>query len=152
MGIPLIFAVISTVEMARGMWIYQTQSYAINAGARYVVVHGTGCTTSGNSCSVTIDAIANAIANAGVGLVPSQWNVTLHSASGANNITCNPLSTCFGNSAVWPPSPDNTEGYGVAVTGSYPFTSPLSMFFPGSKATSFGTFNLPAYAQQLILF
>ena len=131
-GIPLIFALISTVEMARGMWIYQTQAYAVNAGARYVVVHGVDC--------------------AGVGLVPSQWTVTLYSASGTNNQTCSPLSSCFGNGTAWPPSPDNQVGNGIAITGSYPFSSALAMFFPGTAPTHFGTYALPAYSQQLILF
>ncbi len=151
-GIPLIFALISIEEMARGMWIYHAQEYAVNAGARYAVVHGAGCTASGNSCGVTIGSIATEIANEGLGLVPSQWNVTLYSASGANNQTCNPLSTCMSNSTVWPPSPDNAEGVGVAVSGSYPFNSALAMFFPGTKPTQFGTYNLPAYAQHLIQF
>jgi Flp pilus assembly protein TadG len=151
-GIPLIFALISIVEMARGMWIYHAQEYAVNAGARYIVVHGSGCSVSGNSCTVTVGNIATTIANAGIGLVPSQWNVTLYSASGTNNQTCNPLSSCLSSSTVWPPSPDNSEGVGVAVKGSYPFQSALAMFFPGTKPTQFGTFNLPAYAQHLIQF
>ena len=31
-GIPLIFVLISTFEMARGMWNYQTLAYAVRAG------------------------------------------------------------------------------------------------------------------------
>jgi len=151
-GIPLIFALISIEEMSRGMWLYHTQEYAVNAGARYVVVHGAGCATSGNSCGVTVGNIATTIANGGVGLVPSEWNVTLLSASGTNNYTCNPLSNCLTDSTTWPPSPDNTEGVGVAVKGSYPFSSALAMFFPGTQTTFFGTYNLPAYAQHLIQF
>jgi len=151
-GIPLIFALISTVEMARGMWIYHSEAYAVNAGVRYVVVHGAGCTATGNSCSVTVGNIATAIANAGVGLAPSQWNVTLLSASGLNNQTCNPLSSCTSSSTVWPPSPDNAQGNGVAISATYPFNSALSMFFPGTKPTNFSNYNLPAYAQQLIQF
>lgn len=151
-GVPLVFALISTVEMSRGMWIYQTQAYAVNAGARYIAVHGIGCTSNGNSCGATVDSIAHAIANAGVGLTPSNWNVTLYSASGTNNKTCNPLNTCFGTSTVWPPSPDNATGLGIAITGSYPFNSALAMFFPGSQPTQFATYNLPAYAQNLIVF
>jgi len=152
-GIPLIFALISTVEMARGMWLFETQIYAINAGARYVAVHGQGCSSNGSSCSTTIGNIASAIANAGVGLAPADWNVTLYSASGSNNQTCYPLSSCLSSSTVWPPSPDNQEGLGVAIAGTYPFNSALSMFFPGSKPTLFaGTYKLPAYSQQRILF
>ena len=151
-GTPVIFALISIVEMSRGMWIYQSQAYAVNVGVRYVTVHGAGCTTNGNSCSTTVDSIATVISKAGVGLVPSAWNVTLYSNSGTNNQTCNPLSSCFGNSTVWPPSPDNAEGNGIAIAGSYPFNSALAMFFPGARPTSFSKLNLPAYAQHLIQF
>lgn len=151
-GIPLIFALISTVEMSRGMWLYHTQAYAVNAGARYAVVHGEGCTTGGNSCGATVGSIATTVANAGVGLIAADWNVTLYSASGAHTQTCNPLSSCFGNNTAWPPSPDNAEGKGIAISGSYPFKSALAMFFPGTRPTEFGAFNLPAYAQHLIQF
>jgi len=151
-GIPLIFILISNVEMSRGMWIYHTETYAINQGTRYLVVHGADCAQSGNTCTTTVGSVAHAIANNGVGLVPSLWNVKLVSASGSNNVTCNPLSTCLTNSTVWPPSPDNALGSTVAISSTYPFTSALCMFFPGSKPVNFGTFNLPAYSQQVITF
>ena len=151
-GIPLICGLISTVEMARGMWIYHTQAFAINEGARYVVAHGTHCTSNGNSCTVTVGQIASRIAASGSGLIPALWNVTLLSGSGSNNVTCNPLSNCLTNSTVWPPSPDNTVGTGIAVMGSYPFASALVMFFPSTGTTSFGIYNLPAYSRQIILF
>lgn len=151
-GIPLIFSIISTVEMSRGMWIYFTQTQAVREGARYIVVRGADCLTNGNTCSVTVGNIANALASAGVGLVPTNWNITLISASGSNNVSCTPLSSCLTNGTTWPPSPDNQVGSSVSISGSYPFASALSMFWPGSKAVSFGTFNLPAYSQQLIQY
>jgi Flp pilus assembly protein TadG len=151
-GIPLIFALISTVEMSRGMWLYDTQAHAINEGVRYVVVRGVHCTSSGNACGATVGAIATHIANAGVGLVSSDWNVTLYSNSGSNNVTCNPLSSCLSNSTAWPPSPDNAVGAYVAISGSYTFNSALGMFWPGVKPVTFGTYNLPAYAKQAIQF
>jgi len=151
-GIPLIFSLISIVEISRGMWIYHTEAYAVHRATRYIASHGAGCSQSGNSCTVTVGSIANTLAGAGVGLAPSEWNVTFYSASGTNNQTCNPLSSCQSNSAAWPPSPDNTEGVGIAISGSYPFKSALAMLFPGARPTAFGTFNLPAYSQDLIQF
>ena len=151
-GIPLIFGLISTVEMARGMWIYQTQTYAVHQGVRYAVVHGYDCTQNGNTCTMTVGNIANVLANAGVGLVTSQWDVTLVSASGSNNVTCNPLSSCLSNNTVWPPSPDNTVGSSVGINATYPFASGISMFYPGTKPILFGTVNLPAYSKQVIQF
>lgn len=151
-GIPLIFAIISTVEMSRGMWIYFSQTQAVREGARFIVVRGADCLTNGNTCSVTVADIANALATSGVGLIPSQWNVNLVSSSGANNVSCRPLSNCLTNTTTWPPYPDNQVGSTVAISGSYPFASALAMFWPGAKAVSFGAFNLPAYSQQLIQY
>jgi len=151
-GIPLIFALISVVEISRGMWIYDTEAFAISQGARYAVVHGADCTQNGNTCTATVGIIATVIANNGVGLVPSNWNVTLVSASGNNNIPCNPLSSCLSNVAIWPPSPDNAQGTSVAITATYPFASALAMIFPGAKPVTFGTVSLPAYSKQVIQF
>jgi len=151
-GIPLIFALVSTIEMSRGMWIYHAQTFAIDQGARYLVVHGADCTQNGNTCTTTVGSIATVIANSGVGLVPSNWNVTLISASGSNKVTCSPLSNCLTSTTVWPPSSDNALGSNVAISGSYPFSSAMLMFFPGSAAVHFGTYNLGAYSKQTIMF
>jgi Flp pilus assembly protein TadG len=151
-GIPVIFTLISVAEMSRGMWIYHNETYAVSQGARYAVVHGLDCTQNGNTCTMTVGNIANVLANSGIGLLPSRWNVTLVSASGNNDVTCNPLSSCLGNNTVWPPSPDNAQGANVAISATYPFTSALSMLFPGTKPVIFGTYNLPAYSKQVIQF
>jgi Flp pilus assembly protein TadG len=151
-GIPLIFALISTVEMSRGMWMYHNQTFAIHQGVRYAIVHGADCAATGNSCTATVANIATVIANNGVGLVPSSWDVSLISASGNNNVTCNPLSSCLTNNAVWPPSPDNAVGTNVSISATYPFSSALMMFFPGTSPTQFATYNLPAYSKQTIQF
>src|SRR5208282_6574762 len=83
-GIPIIFTLVSIVDMSLGMWIYHSQTYAVAQAARYTVVHGQDCTLNGNTCTVTVGNIASAIANTGVGLSTSQWDVTLVSASGSN--------------------------------------------------------------------
>lgn len=151
-GIPLIFALISVEEMARGMWMYETESSAVAQAVRYTVVHGANCSANGNTCTATVGNIASVIATCGIGLASSQWNVTLISASGSNNVTCNPLSNCLTNSTVWPPSPDNAQGASVAISATYPFTSALAMLFPGAKPVTFSTYNLPAYALQVMQF
>jgi len=150
-GIPLIFALISIVEMSRGMWIYHTQAYAVNEGVRYVVVHGADCTSGGNTCGVTVGQIASHIAAVGGGLNTSNWTVTLYSATSAS-VSCSPLSSCTTNTTVWPASPDNAVGASIAIAGSYTFNTSLAMFWPGTLPTKFGAFNLPAYAQQVIQF
>ena len=151
-GVPLIFAIVSIVQMSQAMWTYFTQAYAINGALRYVVVHGEHCAESGNTCTVTVGNIASQIAALGSGLAPGSWNVKLISATPANSVTCNPLSSCSGKLTVWPPSPDNKVGTAVAISGSYPFQSALMMFWPGAKPTTFGTYNMTAYGQHVMEF
>jgi hypothetical protein len=88
----------------------------------------------------------------GVGLNPASWNVTLISASGKNNVSCAPLSSCSTNTTVWPPSPDNAVGTAMAIKGSYPFQSAMGMYWPGSAPVTFGTYSLYAYSEQMIVF
>ncbi len=42
-GIPIIFTLISVVEISRGMWMYHTLAYAAKNGVRLAVVHGRNC-------------------------------------------------------------------------------------------------------------
>ena len=150
-GIPMVFVLISVVEMARGMWIYHSQAYAVNEGVRYVVVHGAHCASNGNSCTLSVGQIASHIASVGTGLATPSWNVTLYSAT-KGSVSCSPLSSCLTNNNAWPQSPDNAVGASVAIAGSYQFHTALSMFWPGSKPVRFGAVNLPAYAEQTIQF
>jgi Flp pilus assembly protein TadG len=77
-GIPMIFVLISTFEIARGMWLYQNVGFAVKAGSRYASVHGAGCdpTSSPNNCQVTIQNIAAVIQSAGPGLLADQLTLT----------------------------------------------------------------------------
>jgi Flp pilus assembly protein TadG len=151
-GIPLVFALISIVEMSRGMWLYFSQTNAVREAVRYVVVRGSDCLVNSNTCSVTVEDVANTLLTAGIGLVSSDWNVTLISSSGLNNVSCRPLSSCLSNTTTWPPAADASVGSNVAISASYPFTSALAMFWPGAKAVTFGSYNLPAYSRQGIQF
>ena len=44
-GVPVIFVMFSTFEMARGMWSYHSLAYAVREGTRYAIVHGASCST-----------------------------------------------------------------------------------------------------------
>ena len=59
-GIPLVFVLISTIEMARGMWIYHTLAYAVKEGTRYAVARG-----QNNPTPTTYQNVCNAIVQAG---------------------------------------------------------------------------------------
>lgn len=153
-GIPMIFILISTFELARGMWTYHTVTYAVKEGTRYASVHGVNCTTSPNSCGVTIANIALVIKKAGIGLMPGQLSVTLTPAAGSS--TTGTLESLLTNNTAWPPStPSGTNSVGqpVTITAKYPFRSALALFWPGTRAQQgAGLFYLPASSTDRIQF
>ena len=155
-GIPLLFVLVSIFEVARGMWIYQTLAYAMKETARFVIVKGENCVATGNSCGVTVQQISSVIQNRGVGLLPGQLNITLISTG--STVTCNPLSSCSGNTTPWPTlttpaDPGSGRGRDITVTGTYPFRTALSLFWPGSRGQgSLGVFTLGASSRERIEF
>jgi Flp pilus assembly protein TadG len=150
-GIPLVLIFISLIEICIAMWSYHTLAYAVREGARYASTKGQGCTYAGNSCSVTVGTVAQQIATAATALVPGQLNVTLTSLGGS--VTCNPITSCYSNTAIWPPSSGNIPGSVISVSGSYPVqTGLVMMFFPGTGASQLNSVTLPASSQQVIQF
>jgi hypothetical protein len=150
-GIPLIFVLISIFEIARGMWIYHTLEYAVTEGTRYASVHGENCTVLPNTCTATIAQIAAVIQYAGVGLIPNQLSLTF--TPGAGSATTCPLQTCLNIGLRWPPVNANLPGMDITISASYPFSSAIAMFWPGSgPAIAFPTFNLPATSKERIQF
>src|SRR5258708_5592506 len=105
-GIASITILISTFQLAMGMWNYHTLAYKVHEATRYIAVHGVGCTKYGNSCSVTVGTLAQKIDSVGVGIPSGSVNVTLTTDSGAAT-DCTPLSSCFTSTTVWPPSTNN---------------------------------------------
>ena len=151
-GIPMIFVLISVFEISRAMWNYHTLAYAIREGTRYAIVHGAGCSADPmNTCGVTIGQVAQRISDAGIGVEPSELNLTFTSSGHA--IPCT-LSTCLGNTTVWPEAPNNTTGNSVAISGSLPFRSALALLWPGARgsAMNFPTFYLTAGSADIIQF
>jgi hypothetical protein len=150
-GIPMIFVLISTFQMALGMWNYQTLAYAVRAGSRYASTHGQHCTGGGNTCGITVASVASSIAGAAVGLPAANFNVVLSSAT-APSVTCAPLSTCTSNSTAWPTAVDSAPGLDIQISATYTFRSALAMLWPGAGKVSFGTFTFVAYTRQPIQF
>ena len=149
-GIPIIFVLISTFELARGMWNYHTLAYAVKEGTRYASVHGVNCTASPNTCGVTIAQITQRILDAGIGLPSNQLSLRFTDAGGTTNCLAN---NCLTNNTVWPPAPGNAVGNSVQIDGNMPFQSVISMFWPGSgSGTTFGTFNFPASSRETVQF
>jgi Flp pilus assembly protein TadG len=149
-AIPLIFTIISVVEISRGMWAYHSICYGVNEAIRFASTKGKGCSSGTNTCGVTVGGMAQQIATS-VGLPSADLNVTLTSATG--NVSCNPVSACYSNVTAWPPDGANSPGMDIKIAGQYTFVSALGMFWPGAgSGTNFGTFYLPAYSRQQIQF
>jgi Flp pilus assembly protein TadG len=151
-GIPLIFVLISTFEIARGMWIYHTLAYCVKQGTRYTIVHGSNCAQAPNTCTVSIGQIAGVIKSASLGLDRDQLNLTFTPASGSAT-TCQ-LTNCLTSGTVWPPSSANTPGLSVTISATYPFRSMIAMFWPGARGgpTVFSAVTLPASSKDLMQF
>lgn len=158
-GIPLVFVLISTIEMARGMWIYHTLSYAVKEGTRYTVARG-----QNNPLPTTYKNVCDAIVQAGTGLLPEDLTLSFTSLSGTTQYKANACPNSM--STPWPPGNnagviDNQPGQTISITGYYPFVSAISMFWPGAGAgmtfqgltcKGAGTLCLPAASQDVMQF
>jgi Flp pilus assembly protein TadG len=148
--IPLIFMLISIVELSRGMWIYSTVAFSLRKATRYAAVHGSGCAAASSSCPVTVGAVAQLILSNATGLSSSQFNVVLQTTNTSRS--CTPLNSCLSDTTAWPPSSDNSVGSDVTISGSYPFRSAIAMFWPGAGSVHAATVNLAAKSQEEIVF
>ena len=149
-AIPMIFVLVSTFEIARGMWIYGTVSNAVKEGTRFAVVKGSDCSLPPNACSARISDVATRIKNMGSGLIPTDLTVSFTSDSGTTSCQ---MDSCLTNNTVWPPTGDNAKGQPIQIMGQYHFRSAIAMFWPGAgKAARFGVVNLTASSRGVIQF
>lgn len=151
-GIPIIFVLISIFEISRGMWTYHTLAYAVREGVRYAAVHGKGCATSPNACTVTIGQITSVIHAAGAGLPASTTTVTFTPASGS--VSSDTMVNQLASTTVWPPSGASAPGKDVKIEVVYPFQTVLAVFWAGAgrPLNDSGAFNLGASSTQQIQF
>ena len=152
-GIASATMLISTVQLAIGMWNYHTLAYGIHEVTRYASVRGKGCTNPGNTCSVSIGTLAHKLASLSIGVPASAMNVTFTTESGAQT-SCNPLTSCFSDATIWPPATnhDNSLGKMIKVEGRYQYNSALIVLWPGVSSPRFGTFVLPASSTQTLVY
>jgi Flp pilus assembly protein TadG len=157
-GIPLVFLLISTVEISRGMWHYHTLAHAVRRATRFAMVKGQGCTVGANTCVVTIARIAQEIRSGGIGLDPDAFtNITFKAVAG-RTITHNTLTDCLLDTTQWPTAagsvdPGAAAGADIEISAVYPFRSAIAMFWPGAgRGTRFGTFYFPASSRESIQF
>ena len=145
-GIPMIFVLISTFEVARGMWEYHTLAYGVKEGTRYASVHGKTCEVAPNSCTVTVAQVARRVSDSAAGLLPTDLTLTFTSLSGTFSCT---VTNCLKNNSAWPPDPANQQGSDIEIDGVYPFQSAISMFWPGAgPGVTAATVNFPASSKE----
>jgi Flp pilus assembly protein TadG len=151
-AIPMIFLMISTVEVARGMWAYHSLANAVRGAGRYAVVHGSACTGGTNTCSVTVAQVVNNFISSGTGLPINSTDLTLTLTSTSGAVNCNPVSACRSNSTTWPPVAAATPGASITVSARYHFRSSWSMMTPGSGGNALISPNLSATTTQAVQF
>ena len=145
--VPLIFFLVSTIELGRALWSYHTLATTIKKGARFVAVHGAGCVDASNDCKATIGDAVQLITQTGVGLDAAQMQLTF--ISDGQSHTCSSAASCVEDETVWPPSSHNAAGMTASINGNYTFRSILGFFWPGQTANSFG---LSAKSTEIIQF
>lgn len=151
-GIPLIFILVSSFEMGRGMFLYHTLAHAVKAGTRYSVVHGQNCAIPPNPCTVSISQIAAVIQANGEGL-PGDTTLTFTPPAGSAT-TC-ALANCIANytTGYWPPAGANSPQSKLKITGTYPFNSVIAVLWPGAaRVNSLKTVTLSADSRENIQF
>lgn len=142
-AIPLLFVVISLLWMCIGMWQYHTVSEAVNSAARSASVHGAGC--AGQTCATTVASTAELLAAMAIGIPPGQLNVTLTST--ASTVSCNPLTSCYSNSAAWPSLSGNTAlTTEITIAATYQFSGGLALMGYGTQHV--GVITLGANATE----
>ncbi len=173
-GIPLLCVLISTFEMARGMWLYHTLAYAVKEGTRYAAVRGQNSPNQvplGGTGTLPQMPICQYIIQQGPGLIPQQVTLTFHSATQPDITTtadnC-PSTGPRGSSGTWPPGGtfsvpqtdgsgntivDNQAGQVISINASFSFQSSILMFWPGAQGgTQFPSFIFPAKASEVMQF
>lgn len=150
-GIPIIFALISIFEMARGMWVYQTMAHALKEGARYAAVHGSNCGLP-NTCAGTVGNVANVIKNAGVGLDGSSLMITM-ACTGCATMAPTSLNNLIGSATLYPTGAGAQQQQPLTLTATYPFRSAIAMFWPGAgTGVLIPLVTFPASAQESVQF
>ncbi len=164
-GIPLTFILFSIANMSFAMLTMHTMQEAAEQGARYVVTHGSTCSSGSNTCTVTVQQIAAVVVAAASGISTANLKITLTPAADTGNaISCSPVSTCLSScsascnanrTVVWPTSTnsDNSPGKDIIVSADCTISAPMVMFWPSSAATQdIASSTFHAYSRQRLMF
>ena len=157
-GIPMIFILIGTFEISRGMWVYHTLAYSAKAGVRFASVHGENCAPPNlNTCTQTIAQLAQVIQDAGISLDIAKTDVSFITLNGDGTVnatvTCKLRAGCQSNNNVWPPQDgSNQKGKLIRIDVKTPFVSAISLLWPGAGGVRFASGTLGASSSDTIQF
>ena len=139
-AIPLIFFMLSLVELSRGMWISAPWPTASRMAPASPPCMERAAPKLPAPAPYRWAPWATAIQQAAVGLDPGQFNLV--PSSGGVSQSCAPLSTCLASTTTWRPA-NNSVGTALRISGSYPFRSSFMQFAP---------LNLGAESQEEVSF
>jgi Flp pilus assembly protein TadG len=154
-GIPMLCATISIVQMAIAMWRYHTVQFAVKETAVYLSHKGALYLAAGNN-SVKIKDVASVLQKSAIGMPPTTLNATFvayNSSTDFQTVTCR-LDACLTNTTNWPPSGYNTpNSSSVSIRADFSLKTAFVMFSPGWRPVPFANaYTMPGYARQMILF
>src|SRR6185437_6347380 len=154
-GIPLMFIWISVVQMALGMWHYHSEQYAVKQAGKYLAEHGGDCTTT---CNIEVKNVAAVLQNYAIGIPPSALQVTFKTISGTDHTTVTntkscQLDACVTDTTAWPPSNASTLPADFSIMAEFRWSPAIGIVSDGGHGSfMFGSFWLPAYTHQLLLY
>jgi Flp pilus assembly protein TadG len=121
------------MDIARGMWVYETLSMSVKQASRYLSVHGAECASASASCPVTLGQTMQLLSRSAIGLDLTQLQLTL--TAGSQTVSCASASACLTNSTTWPPQSSNAVGTMIQISASYQF-NPLVSAWCGQGCSS----------------
>jgi Flp pilus assembly protein TadG len=160
-GIPMIFVLIGTFEISRGMWMFHTLAHAVRDGVRYATVHGYNCTNNNNSCTVTMNQVAAVIRSAAVGLDPSSTKLnfytfptgsTTKTPTGSQCTLDTSTNPCSTTNTFPPPACNTPKACQVEIDITTPFNSALALLWPGANPVSFASGTLGATSVDAVQY
>jgi Flp pilus assembly protein TadG len=155
-GIPLIFIMISIVQMSIGMWHYHTLQYAVKEAGAYLSIHGSSTGyCKANACQ--IQNVAAVLKTDAIGIPASSINVTFTPVSSADHATSGTayscrLDNCVSDSTTWPIAGFNSIGSEFEIKALYQWNNALAMVAPGGGTVRFNSYWFPGYTHQIIMY
>ncbi|MGD1072428.1 MAG: hypothetical protein ABSB15_20070 [Bryobacteraceae bacterium] len=149
LGIPLVFATISVVEVGIDMWEFHNLAFVAGVTSRYISMHGATCAQNGNSCTITVGTIATFFIAEGKALNSGSAIMALTDGSGTT--TCNPVSSCTSSATKFPNASYNSVGSNITVKATYTLTNPFFMYW-APETVAAHDFTVAASSQARIVF